>query len=67
MYKCLAKDLQLKVNLATKDYIVFLIIEGFSLNNNIDIINANKLGHYIFGIEVLTLEPTFVVVIIIGY
>ena len=67
MYKCLAKDLQLKINLATKDYIVFLIIGGFLLNNNIDIINANKLGHYVFSIKVLILELTFVVIIIIGY
>ena len=67
MYKCLAKNLQLKVNLATKDYIVFLIIGGFSLNNNIDIINTSGLGYYIFGIEVLTLELIFIVIIIIGY
>ena len=67
MYKCLAKDLRLKVDLVTKDYIIFLIIKGFSLNNNIDIINASGLGHYVFSTEVLTLKPTFIVVIIIGY
>ena len=59
--------MRLKVDLVTKDYIVFLIIGGFSLNNNIDVINASGLGHYVFSIEVLTLELAFIVVIIIRY
>jgi hypothetical protein len=62
----IAKDDRVPINLF-KDYLVFIIISGFTLNSGIDITIRRGLIYYIYNVKVLTLKLDTVIVIILGY
>jgi hypothetical protein len=65
IYK-IVKDDRVLINLL-KDYLVFIIISGFTLDSGTDIIIRKGLAYYIYNVKVLMLKLNIIVVIILKY
>jgi hypothetical protein len=66
-YKFTSEGDQVAVNLPGGEYLIFIIIGSFSLDNNTTITTGRGLGYFVSDASFLTLELATAVMIISSY